>query len=80
MIKIIRTLLTTLFLYLCLIPSLSSQTYVDLAIKQIILPDSIVFCENRETPVKVSISLIYGVSIDSFQVSLPQIASRAKVD
>ncbi len=50
-------------------PSLFSQAFVDLSLSQIITPDSVIFCQNKNISIKVVVGLLNGSAVDSFQMS-----------
>ena len=76
--KIIQTRFLSFVIGLFICSSLSAQSYVDISLQQILSPDSVLFCTNKDVPVKVVIKLLDGVSIDSFAVSY-QLDNRATV-
>lgn len=69
MLKIVKTLVPSLFVWFCTLSSISAQTFADLNLKQTLSPDSILFCSGKNIPIKIVVSLVDGELIDSFKVT-----------
>ena len=78
MLKIIKTRTPFLLISFFFSSFLSAQTFVDLSLTQIITPDSVLYCDNKDIPIKVVVKLFNGLPIDSFRLSY-QLSGRTSV-
>jgi Secretion system C-terminal sorting domain len=69
MIGVIKTRFVCLFISLFITSFLSAQSSVDFGIYEILAPDSVIFCSNKDIAVKVAITLNSSLPVDSFQLS-----------